>query len=122
MRRTAVRLLGMVSLAMFAALPIVDAPAMVSEPWTICANEGQRCSFTGTQEVRYGVDTRWTAPRTFTGGVDCTNARFGDPAFGTVKRCERRALATPTPTPTPTRSRPDPTPTPTRPRPRRSLG
>ena len=58
----------------------------------------------GYAEVRYGVDTRWSAPRTFTGGVDCTNALFGDPAFGTVKRCQRARPSDPAPTapPTPT--------------------
>jgi hypothetical protein len=48
------------------------------------------------------VDTRWTARRLLTGGVDCTNAPFGDPAVGTVKRCERRAPATSTSTSTST--------------------
>ena len=85
MRRIPVRLLGLVSLAMFAALPIVDAPA--AEPWTLCANEGSRCSFTGTQEVRYGVDTRWTAPRTLTGGKPAQTPS------SVIRRLERSSTA-----------------------------
>ena len=56
--------------------------------WTWCANEYQRCAFTGTKEVRYGANATFTAPRTFADGVDCTNAIFGDPLVGTPKHCE----------------------------------
>lgn len=58
--------------------------------WTFCANEGGRCSFTGTRQVRYGVDSRWVT-REITasnGGVSCMNSVFGDPALGSAKRCE----------------------------------
>jgi hypothetical protein len=65
--------------------------------WVFCANEGSFCSFSGTQEVRYGADTRWTEPRQFTDGVDCSNAAFGDPAVNTKKTCERRAVQAPPP-------------------------
>ena len=57
-----------------------------------------RCSFTGTLEVSYGANGTFTAPRTFTGGVDCNNTVFGDPLHGTRKWCETRAV-TPTPRP-----------------------
>jgi hypothetical protein len=56
--------------------------------WTFCANEGARCEFTGTQQVRYGANGQFTLPRTFTDGVDCSNAVFGDPVFGVVKQCQ----------------------------------
>ncbi|MDQ3257907.1 MAG: hypothetical protein M3R15_29140, partial [Acidobacteriota bacterium] len=70
------------------------------EGWTFCANENQRCSFTGTKQARYGAAGSYYYG-TFTNGVDCTNAVFGDPLRGVVKRCEYSAAITPTPTPTP---------------------
>src|SRR4029450_9336771 len=57
--------------------------------WTFCADEGEVCAFAGTAEVRYGVDGAY-APGTFTDGVECSNAVFGDPAFGVVKHCDFR--------------------------------
>jgi hypothetical protein len=45
---------------------------------------------------------------TFTGGVQCSNAVFGDPVPGIVKACDFEAAA-PVPPPSPT---PSPTPTP----------
>lgn len=68
-------------------------PAPVFSDWTFCANENQRCEFPDTREVRYGKGSSWTAPRQFTGGVDCSNAVFGDPLFGTVKECQTRPVA-----------------------------
>lgn len=59
--------------------------------WSFCSNENALCSFTGTRKVRYGADTRW-ATRDIaagsTGGVQCRNSVFGDPAPGTAKHCE----------------------------------
>ncbi len=54
--------------------------------WYTCAGENQFCSFSGTQTVRYGANGYYYY-RTFTNGVWCTNATFGDPIFGTVKQC-----------------------------------
>lgn len=65
-------------------------PPPTSTTWTLCAYEGSRCSFTGTRQVRYGVDSRWVT-REITasnGGVSCMNSVFGDPALGSAKRCE----------------------------------
>jgi chitodextrinase len=59
--------------------------------WTFCANEGQRCTFTGTKDVRYGANSTWTAPRALTDGVDCNNQVFGDPLVGVQKHCEIRS-------------------------------
>lgn len=66
------------------------APAPSPSTWTFCANEGALCSYTGTRSVRYGAGTRWTTRNiaASNGGVRCTNTVFGDPAPGTVKRCE----------------------------------
>lgn len=54
--------------------------------WVFCANEYERCNFSGTRQVKYGVDVR-TVTKTFTDGVDCGNAAFGDPAPGANKAC-----------------------------------
>lgn len=67
--------------------------------WTFCVNEGQRCNFTGTREVRYGANGTFTEPRTFTGGVDCHNGVFGDPVPGVRKHCDTRNVGSPPPTP-----------------------
>lgn len=69
--------------------------------WIFCANEGQRCDFTGMREVRYGKGTIWTAPRVFTDGVNCTNGVFGDPLVGTAKECQTRATTGGPPPPPP---------------------
>jgi Putative Ig domain len=61
-----------------------------STTWAQCATEGGTCSFSGTKQVRYGepFNNRWTATRTLTGPVPCTNAYWTDPSPGTGKRCE----------------------------------
>lgn len=61
-----------------ASAPIVE--------WTHCATEGGHCAFTGTREVRYGADGIYVT-RTFTDGVACNNAVFGDPVVGRLKSC-----------------------------------
>ena len=74
------------------------SPPPTSTDWTICANEYETCSFTGTRRVRFGLNTSWIE-RDLTasgGGVACRNSTFGsDPAVGLTKRCELRA-STPT--------------------------
>jgi hypothetical protein len=65
----------------------VNLPA--ESEWSHCATEGGRCEFTGTRQVRYGGNGKFTLPRTFTGGVACNNATFGiDPAPNVVKQCQ----------------------------------
>ena len=86
-----VALIALLAFAVSGSFAVDDAAAQTS--WTTCAAEDSRCAFTGTQEVRYGADVRWTEPRRFTDGVECTNAVFGDPAYGTAKRCERRPVS-----------------------------
>lgn len=63
--------------------------------WVECAKESGTpgtvasdsvCNFTGTKVVRYGTATQFTS-RTLAGPVACNNATFGDPAFGTYKKC-----------------------------------
>jgi alpha-L-rhamnosidase len=53
---------------------------------TFCAPENGLCSFTGTQTVAYGAGSSFTQ-KSLTAGTPCTNAVFGDPAYGVVKSC-----------------------------------
>lgn len=69
-------------------LPLVDAQPPGSG-WTKCANEHGACTFSGTQEIGYGVDTFWKY-ETHTGSVACKNYVFGDPKPGRAKACYRR--------------------------------
>lgn len=52
-----------------------------------CAEEGQRCSFSGTAQIYYGANNQYVGPRTYTDGVDCNNTVFGDPIPGVHKQC-----------------------------------
>src|SRR5262245_32740057 len=54
--------------------------------WTFCANEGGTCSFSGTQQVRYGANGAYVY-KTLADGTACTNSVFGDPAPGIGKQC-----------------------------------
>lgn len=77
------------------------APTPV-ETWTHCANENELCAFSGTRRVQYGADTRWVTRdiAATNGGVQCSNAVFGDPAQWTEKTCRiSDAVIAPAPTP-----------------------
>jgi hypothetical protein len=54
--------------------------------WVFCAYETQLCSFTGTENVRYGANGVYVF-KTLTDGTMCTNSVFGDPLFGVAKQC-----------------------------------
>lgn len=55
--------------------------------WTLCAGEGQTCSFTGDHVVRYGANGTFYYGL-FTDGVLCNNASFGgDPVPNVAKSC-----------------------------------
>lgn len=74
--------------------------------WTHCANQNERCSFTGTRTVRYGaIDANGVprfAERDFTDGVMCNNAGFGmNPAPDLLKTCSTRGAVSPPPPPDP---------------------
>ena len=58
--------------------------------WTQCAREGERCSFSGFAQLRFGAAGRY-AYRDGAGGVICSVDEFGqDPYPGRVKFCEIR--------------------------------
>ena len=69
----------------------VAPPPPTAETWTHCANEGELCAYTGTRRVRYGAGTTWSVPierPAVNGGIQCSNAVFGDPIQFTEKTCE----------------------------------
>lgn len=71
--------------------PVTDySGALPADFSAACASEGGTCAFTGIKQVAYGADTRWKF-MTAKDGTACTNAVFGDPAYGTAKNCYTRA-------------------------------
>jgi PKD repeat protein len=59
-----------------------------SSQWTKVADENQTFNIAGSKVVRYGAGDHWIQ-RMVSGGVDCSNAFFGnDPLYGTVKECD----------------------------------
>jgi len=71
-----------------ASLKQLDATAAEAiETWIFCAREDETCSFTGTAQVRYGLNDTY-AYKTATGSIGCNNQVFGDPLFGADKICE----------------------------------
>jgi len=85
-------------------LPGADKVCQVAQPpapvatWTHCANEHGTCSFSGTRQVRYGLDGQY-AYRTATASIACSNEVFGDPLPGADKVCEVAAEGTASPQP-----------------------
>jgi hypothetical protein len=59
---------------------------LTSTNWKVCAFEGGICTFAGTRQVRYGTASA-AYTKTATGTIVCSNAVFGDPAFGLAKSC-----------------------------------
>ncbi len=74
----------------------VEAAAALAEPsWVHLANHPDAFSVTGTQLVRFGVDTRWVE-KVVTGSGWCTNSYFGfNPAVGVLKTCQLQVNGTP---------------------------
>lgn len=51
-----------------------------------CADENQRCQFVGAATVHYGNGASWIS-QGHSGGVNCSNSVFGDPALNRAKAC-----------------------------------
>mgnify|MGYP002777291941 CR=1 FL=1 len=68
--------------------PPPPPPPPTSPTWTVCATEGNTCYLAAPANVRYGAGSTFTAPRLVQQAIECNNTVFGDPLFGTVKRCE----------------------------------
>ena len=66
--------------------PVVATPITDSRGWTSCAAEKGSCSFTGSKSVRFGANGKYVT-RTFSNGVICSNATFGDPIPNVAKTC-----------------------------------
>lgn len=92
----------------------VAAPSPGDAAWVECTRQGGLCTFSGTHRVLYGESIAGrNVIKTFTDSAGCTDAVFGDPAYGIYKTCwYENVAAAPTPTPTPTPA-PIPTPAPT---------
>jgi len=61
-----------------------------SRDWSRCADEGERCNFSGDAQVRFGVDGRYIY-RDARNGVTCNTDSFGgDPYRNRAKTCEVR--------------------------------
>lgn len=68
-----------------------DAQSGVPAGYTFCANENQRCTFSGTMDVAYGAQGKFNYKYGIVGGIDCNNNTFGDPISGVVKACYIKA-------------------------------
>jgi hypothetical protein len=68
----------------------VGATSSVPIQWVACANEGGVCRFSGRREVAFGAGERWTT-KVFIDGVNCSTAKFGDPAPRVAKSCRVKA-------------------------------
>jgi hypothetical protein len=67
-----------------------DTPIFTDGYWTDCAPENGSCTFADPPPqkiVRYGANGSYFYKYDQTSPVACTNANFGDPIPGTVKRC-----------------------------------
>lgn len=89
---------------------ICEYETVSSEPpptsgWTFCANEDGVCNFSGTMQVRYGLNGIY-AYRIATGTIPCNNQTFGDPYPGANKICEYAPTDTTPPPPPPTGTNP----------------
>lgn len=69
-----------------------DTDSLAKPVWSSCAQEGQTCTFSGTQQVLYGVDLTNAAKqqpvKNFSNSVSCDNTTMGgDPAPYEGKFC-----------------------------------
>lgn len=63
-----------------------EAAPPTTHVWAHCAAENATCSFQGKMTVAFGANGSYKYA-TQTNGSACTDAIFGDPAYGTVKSC-----------------------------------
>jgi hypothetical protein len=63
------------------------APETSATSWTQCAAEYSVCYFSGTRQVRYGLNGIY-AYKSATDSIACNNETFGDPVYGFDKICE----------------------------------
>lgn len=70
----------------------------IPKGWVKCANEGGKCKFKGTRQVRYGAKDshgkdhfKIMTKTAGAAGTPCTSVVFGDPIKGTKKTCYYKA-------------------------------
>jgi len=58
--------------------------------WETCAKEHGKCFVKGEGGiVRFGQGNTWVYVKA-AGSISCTDGYFGDPMYGTVKKCEHQ--------------------------------
>ncbi len=57
--------------------------------WTRCSDEGGRCRFTGTRQVRFGSEGEWSY-RVVADGIGCDAADFGIGHSAALRACWMR--------------------------------
>ena len=62
------------------------APPPQFTHWDLCATNGGTCTFSGTSEVAYGADGRYTYG-SHSNGTPCTESALGDPEASGTKYC-----------------------------------
>ncbi len=81
------------------ALTVVSVASNGSPPAGAisCSSEGGSCNLPSgaVADVWYGAGTSWNVKSGASGSVLCTNASFGDPAYGTYKACYYPQAASP---------------------------
>jgi len=70
-----------------------DSVYYPASAWSYCSKENSICVLLGANQVRYGALTSWVEKDTTSTWVICNNLYYGDPLYGTVKRCEKRTKA-----------------------------
>jgi serine protease len=67
--------------------PPIASTTQPAPTWKQCADEGGVCRFSGTRQVRYGVNGVY-AYKSASASLACSNSVFGDPANGVLKSCQ----------------------------------
>lgn len=60
--------------------------------FAFCVWENSRCDFSGTRDVAYGANGLFDYRNGISGGINCNNVEFQDPAFGTQKACFTKVI------------------------------
>ena len=68
--------------------------------YTKCADEGDTCNFSGTTDVAFGENGKYTIKTGVTNSIACTNEAFGcDPIPNTEKKCHYKNVSCGNPSP-----------------------
>ena len=80
-------------------LPVREEDETTDSGWIKIARESDEFTVSAMgEEVRFGVNGRWSTTQTLTGNCTCDTTTFGgDPAPNIRKRCEKRVVEDPLP-------------------------